>query len=85
VPARYEDVVAGGAAGYAAVEWSSFSTNRINSGGTDTWRAYLSWGQERLAEFQRALARHGRRSAVRARRLYAPAGETADQATVVGP
>jgi hypothetical protein len=85
VPARFEDVVAGGAAGYAAIEWSSFSTNRVNAGGADTWRSYLAWGQERLADFQRALARHGRRNAVRVRRLYAPAGEPADQATVVGP
>lgn len=85
VPARFEDVIAAGAAGYAAVEWSSFSTNRVNAGGQDVWRSYLTLGQERLAEFQRALARHGRRNAVRVRRLYAPADEPADQATVTGP
>ena len=85
VPARFEDVVAAGAAGYAAVEWSSFATNRVNVGGRDVWREYLAWGQERLAQFQRALARHGRRNAVRVRRMYAPAGAPADQATVTGP
>ncbi len=85
VPARFEDVVAAGAAGYAALEWASFSTNRVNAGGRDVWREYLVWGQERLAEFQRALARHGRRNAVRVRRLYTPAGDPADQSTVVGP
>ena len=85
VPARLEDVIADGAGGYAALEWASFSTNRINVGGRDVWREYLSWGQERLAAFQRALARHGRRNAVRVRRLYAPAADAVDQATVVGP
>jgi hypothetical protein len=85
VPARFEDLLAGGAAGYAALEWASFSTNRVNVGGRDVWREYLIWGQERLAEFQRALARDGRRNAVRARRLYAPATPSADQTTVMGP
>jgi hypothetical protein len=85
IPARFEDVVAAGAAGFAAVEWSSFATNRVNVGGQDVWREYLAWGQERLAEFQRALAKHGRRNAVRVRRLYAPATTPADQSTVTGP
>lgn len=84
VPPRFEDVIAAGAAGYAALEWASFSTNRVNAGGRDVWRDYLAWGEERLADFQRALARHGRRNAVRVRRLYAPAGEPADQSTVAG-
>ena len=85
VPARFEDVIAAGAAGYAAIEWASFATNRVNVGGQDVWREYLTWGQERLAEFQRALARHGRRNAVRARRLYTPATPPVDQSTVTGP
>jgi hypothetical protein len=83
VPARYEDMIAEGAAGYAAVEWSSFSTNRVNAGGQAVWRDYLAWGRERLAAFQRDLARHGRRNAVRVRRLYVPAEPPADQSTVV--
>lgn len=85
LPARFEDVIVAGAAGYAAVEWSSFATNRVNVGGRDVWRQYLVWGQERLAEFQRALARHGRRNAVRVRRLYAPLEDSADESTVTGP
>ena len=85
LPARFEDVIAAGAAGYAALEWASFSTNRVNVGGRDVWREYLVWGQERLATFQRSLARHGRRNAVRARRLYAPAVPAVDQTTVTGP
>ncbi len=85
VPARFEDVIAAGAAGYAALEWASFSTNRVNVGGQAVWREYLAWGQDRLADFQRALARHARRNAVRARRLYTPAGDAVDQTTVLGP
>src|SRR5438093_3131298 len=85
VSSRFEDVIAAGAAGYAALEWASFSTNRVNAGGRDVWREYLAWGRERLADFQRALARHGRRNAVRVRRLYAPAADPVDQSTVVGP
>ena len=81
VPPQLEEVVATGAAAYAALEWASFATNRINAGGDDVWRQYLTWGQERLAVFAGALAKHGRRNAVRARRLYTPAGPAADKGT----
>jgi len=77
--------VATGAAAYAALEWASFATNRVNVGGQDVWRDYLTWGQERLAEFERALAGHGRRNAVRVRQLYRPATTPVDQSTVTGP
>ncbi len=85
LPARFEDVVATGAAAYAALEWASFATNRVNVGGQDVWRDYLTWGQQRLAEFQRALARHGRRNTVRVRQLYRAATTPVDQSTVTGP
>ena len=62
-----------------------FATNRVNVGGQDVWQEYLTWGEERLADFQRELARHGRRNALRARRLYPPATPSVDQSTVVGP
>lgn len=85
LPAQYEDIVATGADAYAALEWASFATNRVNVGGQDVWRDYLTWGQQQLAQFQRALARHGRRNAVRIRRLYRPATTPVDQSTVTGP
>ena len=85
LPSRFEDVVATGAAAYAALEWASFATNRVNVGGQDVWRDHLTWGQERLAEFGRALAEHGRRNAVRVRQLYRPATTPVDQSTVTGP
>jgi len=77
-----EELVATGAGAYAALEWASFATNRINVGGQDVWRQYLTWGQERLAVFSRALAKHSRRNAVRVRRLYTPATQPVDQSTV---
>ena len=80
LPAALEDVVATGAAGYAALEWASFATNRVNAGGSETWRDYLVWGEQRLAAFSAALARHGHRSAVRVRRLYTPASPMDGQA-----
>ncbi len=85
LPERLEAVVATGAGAYAALEWASFATNRVNVGGQDVWRDYLTWGQQRLAEFQKALARHGRRNAVRIRRLYRPATTPVGQSTVTGP
>ena len=75
LPAALEDVVATGAAGYAALEWASFATNRVNVGGEDVWRHYHVWAQERLAAFARGLAKHGRERRLRSRRLYVPAVE----------
>jgi hypothetical protein len=81
VPPQLEETLAAGAAAYAAIEWASFAMNRINVGGDDVWRQYLTWGQERLAAFAQALAQHGRRNAVRVRRLYTPARPAADEGT----
>jgi hypothetical protein len=70
LPAKLEDLVALGAAAYAAIEWASFATNRVNVGGGETWRDYLAWGQDRLAEFMKGLAKHSKKNAVRVRQLY---------------
>jgi hypothetical protein len=70
IPAKLEDLVALGAAGYAAMEWASFAANRVNVGGADTWRSYLTWGQDRLAEFMKGLAKHSKKNTVRVRQLY---------------
>ena len=70
LPAKLEDLVALGAAAYAAIEWASFAANRVNVGGVDTWRSYLTWGQDRLAEFMRGLAKHSKKNTVRVRLLY---------------
>jgi hypothetical protein len=72
LPKVLGDLVATGAAGYAAIEWASFAINRVNVGGDEVWRSYLVWGQERLSAFMQALAKQGRGNAVRVRRLYRP-------------
>ena len=70
LPAKLEDLAALGAAAYAAIEWASFATNRVNLGGAETWRNYLTWGQDRLADFMKGLAKHSRKNTVRVRQLY---------------
>ena len=83
--AHLEDLVALGAEAYAALEWASYATNRVNLGGDDTWHHYLVWGQERLAAFLQGLAQQGRKNAVRVRRLYRPLEPAASQSTDWGP
>jgi hypothetical protein len=85
IPMAMEDVVASGAAAYAALEWASFATNRINSGGADVWRNYLVFGENRLAAFARALATFGRRNRIRVQRLYRPATDIVSKSIVTGP
>jgi hypothetical protein len=85
IPAHLEELVATGAVAYAALEWASFATNRVNVGGVDTWRQYLVWGQERMAAFAQGLAKHGRRAGVRVHQLYSPAGAADTQSTVWQP
>jgi len=70
IPTRHEDLIATGAAGYAAVEWASYAINRVSLGGTATPREFLAWGNERLKQFRSELKRLGRRNQVRIRQLY---------------
>jgi hypothetical protein len=85
LPSPLEDLVAIGADGYAALEWSSFATNRVNVGGMEVWRQYQSWGQERLDSFLKGLANHSHRNRVRARHLYTAAQPRPSQTTDWGP
>lgn len=85
LPPALEELVATGAAAYAALEWSSYATNRVNVGGEATWRDYLTWGQERLAAFHSGLAQQAKRNAVRARQLYRPYEPKPSQTTDWGP
>jgi hypothetical protein len=70
LPVAHEDLIAVGAAAYAALDWTSFATNRINTGGDDVWGRYKSLGEERLRDFRREIKRLGRNQTVRQRRLY---------------
>ena len=86
LPVAHEDVIAIGAAAYAALDWTSFATNRINTGGEDVWGRYKAFGESRLKDFRREMSRIARTSKVRLRRLYstdAPAPLSQDR--VYGP
>ena len=80
LPVQHEDVVLIGAAGYAATEWASFATNRVNVSGPDVDRDYAIWGRSRLAEFSRQLRRLSSR--LRSGRLYVPSASEPSQETV---
>lgn len=72
IPGRYEDLLAAGACGYAAVEWAAYAINRVNTGGNTTPGEFLSWGKQKLDFFRGELKRLGRRNKVRIRQLYTP-------------
>lgn len=76
LPVSHEDLIAIGAAGYAALDWTSFAANRINTGGTDVWGRYKAFGDERLHDFRREITRIGRSQTVRLRRLYSVTAPT---------
>ncbi len=70
IDAKYEELIATGAEGYAAVEWASYAINRVSVGGSTTPKEFLAWGNERLKQFRQELKRLGRRNKVRIRQLY---------------
>ncbi|MBI4289770.1 MAG: hypothetical protein HY671_15245 [Chloroflexi bacterium] len=85
LPAALEDLVAIGAEAYAAIEWASFASNRVNVGGVGVAESYLAWGQERLAAFQERLGSQGKNAAIRLRHLYRPHEPGPSQSTDWGP
>ena len=72
LPEALEELVITGAAAYAALEWAAYAVNRLNVGGQDVWRQYLTWAEERMADFELQLARISRRSVFRSRTLFHP-------------
>ena len=85
IPTKYEDLVAAGAAGYAAIAWGVYAVNRVNVGGVATPREYRVWGKERLCFFSQEVKRLGRRSRVRTRSLYTPCYPPVSKTTDYGP
>ncbi|MBM4432387.1 MAG: hypothetical protein FJ025_00085 [Chloroflexi bacterium] len=85
IPAQYEDLIAAGAEGYAAIEWAAYSVNRVNVGGETTPREFLIWGKERLNLFKDELKRLGRRNRIRVRSLYKPYFPAVSKTTDYGP
>ncbi len=85
IPAMYEDLIAAGAGGYAAVEWAVYAINRVNVGGTPTPGEFLAWGKEKLNYLKAELKRLGRRNRVRIRSLYKPYYPPVSKSTDYGP
>ena len=85
IPTRHEDLVAVGAAGYAAISWGVYAVNRVNVGGAAAPREYRIWGKERLRFFSQEVKRLGRRSRVRTRQLYKPCYPPVSKTTDYGP
>ena len=84
-PSMYEDLIAIGACGYAAVEWAVYVVNRVNTGGQNTPEDFLTWGREKLSRFRRELKRLGRKNRIRARSLYRPYYPAVSKSTDYGP
>jgi hypothetical protein len=85
ITAKYEDLIAAGAGGLAAVEWAVFAVNRVNVGGTVTSQEYLEWGNQKLKYFREELRRLGRKHRVRVSTLYQLSPPTADESRDYGP
>ncbi len=85
VPAMYEDLVASGACGYAAVEWAIYAVNRVNTGGLGTSEDFLNWGRKKLSYFRRELRKIGSKNRVRISSLYKPYSPPVSQSTDFGP
>ena len=85
IPTQYEDLVAAGASGYAAVEWAVYAVNRVNVGGTVTPKELLDWGNQKLRYFRQELGRLGRRNRIRVSSLYKPYYPIVSKSTDYGP
>ncbi len=85
IATKYEDLVAAGACGYAAVEWAVYAINRVNVGGTPTPKEFLTWGREKLRYFKQQLKRLGRKNRARTSQLYKPYYQAVSKSTDYGP
>lgn len=68
VPGQYEDLVAAGAAGYAATAIGGYTINRVNVGGAWTPRDWERWANQKLTIFRLELK--ALRRQVRAGQLF---------------
>jgi hypothetical protein len=85
IPAWHEDLIASGACGYAAMEWSVYAINSVNTGGVQTGSDFSKWGKAKLDLFKKELRRLGRNNRIRVRSLYRPDTQVVNQTTDFGP
>ncbi len=72
LPEEFEDVLATGAGGYAAIEYASYTIDRLSTGDAVAER-FRAWGEARLTVFREMLRVHARERRVGSRRLFTPA------------
>jgi hypothetical protein len=70
IPAKYEDLIATGACGHAAIAAAAGAINKVNAGGLTAPDEFRLWGGERLGMFEERIKRLGRKHRVRAQELY---------------
>ncbi len=68
LPARFEELVATGAAAFAALEWALYTADRINATGDQAATAFLRWHEQRRSYFEAELRKI--RSRLRPVELY---------------
>lgn len=85
VPQQFEDLIAVGAEGYAAMEWAVYATNRVNVGGSETTEGFLRWGRDKLRNFKDELRRLSWRNRVRVSQLYRSYYSPVSKSTDYGP
>jgi hypothetical protein len=73
IPPVAQEAVVTGAAGYAALEWAGFATNRANIGGNEAVEQYRRWGEAQLQRFRSQLSRFGDNARLRTSTLFSPA------------
>ncbi len=85
IPPQFEELVADGACGFAAIAWGQYAMNRVNDGGATTAAEMLAWGKEKLTAFRAELRRLGRKNRVRVNTLYVPYYEPVSKTADWGP
>ena len=70
IPSYLEDVLARGAAAYAAISQAQYHSDRANTGGENVDRDYTCWGRGQLQHFQDALRSFGKRGKLRQSTMY---------------
>jgi hypothetical protein len=72
LPEQYENLVAEGAGGYAAITYAGYAINKVNAGGAGTPAELREWGNQKLDWFRKELKRLGRRNRVRNSAMFNP-------------
>ena len=71
-PPTHDDIIATGAAGYAAQQLVASVANKVNVGGEEAWGRYKSLADERLRTFHAMLQAMPQVSRVQSSRIYTP-------------